>query len=198
MAKIASKDIGLYVNQGTDIAPTWVMIACSTSDGFSGSTDNVEIATKCSGGWKENLPGDSTWSFTNSGYAEKIVASAPLTAGSFVIGDNYTITTVGTTDFTLVGAASSTVGEVFTATGAGTGTGTATAYPVRESYVSAEDLFHTKGVKQFKLAAKDEADYYRMGSGYVSDYNETSDNGDYLQFDLTVTGSGDYITTPVV
>lgn len=144
MAKIASKDIGLYVNQGTEIAPTWVLIACSTSDGFSGSTDNVEIATKCSGGWKDNLPGDSTWSFTNSGYAEKDI--------------------------------------------------TATA----ESYVSAEILFHTKAIKQFKIASTTEADYYRMGSGYVSDYNETSDNGDYLQFDLTVTGSGDYITTPVV
>jgi len=49
-----------------------------------------------------------------------------VTAGSFVIGTIYTITTIGTTDFTLIGAASNTVGVVFTATGVGTGTGTAT------------------------------------------------------------------------
>lgn len=47
------------------------------------------------------------------------------TAGSFEIGQQYVIETVGTTDFTLIGAASNTVGVVFTATGAGTGDGTA-------------------------------------------------------------------------
>lgn len=48
-----------------------------------------------------------------------------VTAGSFVTGVRYVITTVGTTNFTLIGAASNTVGLEFTATGAGTGTGTA-------------------------------------------------------------------------
>ncbi len=47
------------------------------------------------------------------------------TAGSFVIGREYTITSVGDTDFTLIGSADSVVGTVFTATGVGTGTGTA-------------------------------------------------------------------------
>ena len=47
-------------------------------------------------------------------------------AGYFVIGQEYTISAVGTTNFTLIGAASNTVGTVFTATGIGTGTGTAT------------------------------------------------------------------------
>lgn len=50
-----------------------------------------------------------------------------LTAGSFVSGNQYQITTVGTTDYTLIGAASNTVGTVFTATGVGAGTGTATS-----------------------------------------------------------------------
>jgi len=49
-----------------------------------------------------------------------------ITAGSFVTGTKYTIVTVGTTDFTAIGAASNTVGVAFTATGAGSGTGTAT------------------------------------------------------------------------
>ena len=50
---------------------------------------------------------------------------ALITAGSFVVGTKYEIVTVGTTDFTLIGAASNTVGLVFTATGVGSGTGDA-------------------------------------------------------------------------
>lgn len=48
-----------------------------------------------------------------------------ITAGSFVAGLEYQIETIGTTDFTLIGAASNTVGLLFVATGAGAGTGTA-------------------------------------------------------------------------
>ena len=48
-----------------------------------------------------------------------------VTAGDFVIGDRYTIETLGTTDFTLIGAEYNIVGITFTATGVGTGTGTA-------------------------------------------------------------------------
>jgi hypothetical protein len=51
---------------------------------------------------------------------------ATVTSGSFVIGTVYTILTVGTTDYTLIGSADSVVGTVFTATGVGLGTGTAT------------------------------------------------------------------------
>ncbi len=49
------------------------------------------------------------------------VVSAPL----FVVGKIYTIKVVGTTDFTLIGAASNSVGTIFTATAPGIGTGTA-------------------------------------------------------------------------
>jgi hypothetical protein len=48
-----------------------------------------------------------------------------VTAGAFLIGVQYQITSVGTTDFTLIGATSNTIGEIFTATGVGTGTGQA-------------------------------------------------------------------------
>jgi len=50
-----------------------------------------------------------------------------IKAGSFVIGNEYTIVTVGDTDFIAIGAASDTIGVVFTATGVGAGTGTAEA-----------------------------------------------------------------------
>jgi hypothetical protein len=51
--------------------------------------------------------------------------SNKYTAGAFVIGRYYKISFIGSTNFTLIGAASNTVGLVFQATGAGTGNGTA-------------------------------------------------------------------------
>lgn len=48
-----------------------------------------------------------------------------LTAGNFTIGTVYTIQSIGSTDFTLIGASANCVGQTFTATGVGSGTGTA-------------------------------------------------------------------------
>ncbi|MEC4005921.1 GEVED domain-containing protein [Flavobacterium sp. SUN052] len=62
-----------------------------------------------------------------SGYTYYISTTNPIkTAGAFIIGNSYTITTIGTTDYTLLGASSNTIGVTFIATAAGTGTGTAT------------------------------------------------------------------------
>jgi hypothetical protein len=46
-------------------------------------------------------------------------------AGSFIVGESYVIASVGTTNYTLIGAVNNNVGTTFTATGPGTGTGTA-------------------------------------------------------------------------
>lgn len=54
---------------------------------------------------------------------------ATVLAGNFVNLTTYVIKTIGTTDFTLIGASSNTIGTRFTALGPGTGNGTA----VRES-----------------------------------------------------------------
>lgn len=51
-----------------------------------------------------------------------------VTAGSFAVGTAYQILVPGNTDFTLIGAADSAAGTIFTATGAGTGTGTASSF----------------------------------------------------------------------
>ena len=51
--------------------------------------------------------------------------SLPTVSGDFIVGQTYVIDTIGTTDFTLIGASSNTIGEVFVATGPGTGDGTA-------------------------------------------------------------------------
>ena len=50
-------------------------------------------------------------------------------AGAFAVGTAYEIMSIGSTDFTLIGAAANTVGLTFVATGAGTGTGTAAELP---------------------------------------------------------------------
>ena len=57
---------------------------------------------------------------------QTVSVSALANATALVSGVSCTITTVGTTDFTLIGAASNTVGLSFVATGAGTGNGTVT------------------------------------------------------------------------
>ena len=74
------------------------------------------------------------------------VSGATVTAGAFVIGQSYTIVSLGTasstttvTDFTLIGAEQNAVGTVFKATGAGTGSGTAlTTYYIAS--VSGSDI----------------------------------------------------------
>lgn len=70
-------------------------------------------------------------SYSNVNGTAVVNLSAPLptsvvdevAAGNFIVGRMYTVKTVGNTDFTLVGAASSTVGLTFTATGTGSGSG---------------------------------------------------------------------------
>lgn len=62
--------------------------------------------------------------------------AATITATNFVVGQEYEIVTAGTTDFTLIGAADSSVGTRFVATGAGTGTGTAIEIKVGDYVVT--------------------------------------------------------------
>ena len=49
-----------------------------------------------------------------------------ITAGEFISGRRYVISTIGTTDFTTIGASSNNIGVSFYASGSGSGTGTAT------------------------------------------------------------------------
>jgi len=51
--------------------------------------------------------------------------NSSVTAGSFVAGQRYIITSLGSTSWTTIGAASNTLGLIFTATGVGSGTGVA-------------------------------------------------------------------------
>ena len=63
--------------------------------------------------------------FTSIQFRDRISPTNPVTAGSFIIGNTYTIATVGNTTFTAIGAGNNNIGTSFVATGAGSGTGTA-------------------------------------------------------------------------
>ena len=77
----------------------------------------------------ELLPGNtSNFAVSNAG--------GNLTAGAFVVGALHEILTVGTTDFTLIGASANTIGVQFVATGVGSGTGTAAPYPYKSTSLS--------------------------------------------------------------
>jgi len=66
-------------------------------------------------------------SFTNPTFSGTVLVAGTtsVTAGSFTVGQAYTIQSIGSTNFTLIGAASNTIGLAFVATGVGSGTGTA-------------------------------------------------------------------------
>jgi len=57
--------------------------------------------------------------------ASQTASAVAVTAGSFVTGNTYQIETIGTTDFTEIGALENSIGVVFVATDSGSGNGTA-------------------------------------------------------------------------
>jgi hypothetical protein len=93
---------------------------------------------------------------------------ATINATALVAGNWYTIAVVGSTDFTLVGAASNTVGVFFKATGVGTGSGTATIVP--SQYVVSSVNYTTKQIlftTTFTATAGNSIYVYRaLGSSY--------------------------------
>ena len=109
----------LYVADGATIADTLVVQNATIINGTL-RTDGLHYAL---GGVQGNLTGNVTGNL--------ISVENTVNAGSFIVGNTYVIATVGTTDFTLIGASANTVGVRFTATGVGSGTGTATTFTGR-------------------------------------------------------------------
>ena len=113
-----------------------------------------------------------TWELWLDSFPDKDYIEIPLpplqepsvTAGAFVTGTVYRILTVGTTNFTLIGAAASTVGTVFTATGAGSGTGTATASGILKYYDTTDTVAYMSGADLF-LDIKSEPGRICLGYG---------------------------------
>lgn len=112
-------------------------------------------------------------------------APTTVTAGSFVVGGTYTIASVGTTDFTLLGAAANTVGLGFVASGVGTGTGTATtpstifdgtAGGANYGLVATGTFIHLKDIKFQKYSA--DGVYLGDGKAFLEGFHG-DDNGGY-------------------
>lgn len=102
---VAYNQIGVYYStSATNTNPTLIKVVSVTPNNLN--TIIPDIARSSSYGY---------FQFLNA---------TTLTAGSFVVGTTYKIKTIGTTDYTLIGATANTVGLTFTATGVGTGTGT--------------------------------------------------------------------------
>ena len=91
-----------------------------------GGTNATAFATLTAGVVTAITVVDSGTGYTSVPTVTIADANGTSIAGAFVIGIEYTILVPGDTDFTLIGAADSVAGTVFTATGVGTGTGTAT------------------------------------------------------------------------
>ena len=107
----------------------------------SGDTDYVEPAAAQNVlVLVENVFQLATTNYTLQQNPSSAGTGQEVTAGSFVTSTEYIITATGSTDFTLVGAADSNPGTVFTATGAGSGTGTARPTGYYLEFTSAPDL----------------------------------------------------------
>jgi hypothetical protein len=132
--KSTTKDIGFNPYNLLDQA-TVVIPGTLTSSQFTGVVGGAEtgVATTAypvvaitaflQGGAEANA-----YIITQKGQTKYLVAvETSINAGSFVVGQSYVITSVGTTNWKQIGGTTATpaVGDVFTATGVGAGTGTA-------------------------------------------------------------------------
>lgn len=119
--------IGAPGNPGTTTSTTGVMAGLGSTCAFT-PTYSTHFFVVLQGQAQSSATSDGgnitlSW---GAGTAPSNGDALTITAGSFIVGHQYTIASVGTTNFTLIGAASNTVGVAFIATGVGSGTGTAT------------------------------------------------------------------------
>jgi hypothetical protein len=103
-----------------------------------------------------------------------------FTGGKFIVGQTYTIVSLGTTDFTLVGALYNGIGVTFTATGVGAGTGTASSN-IFGNIVSGQ-VYYVAGVSgdnRFTLKEQLNSSVISLinsvGTGMVTAQNDTVD-----------------------
>jgi hypothetical protein len=133
---------GTFIVSGSGLS--WVVSASQTvSAGTTFTSDqSVTITTSAAHTITRGQPSTLIVATTNTAVNGSFtITSVPATttftytlpailATALVATNTYIITSIGSTDFTLIGAASNTVGLAFTATGAGTGSGTASLYGV--------------------------------------------------------------------
>jgi len=116
--KVQKRDLTQYVSNETSFTVT---IEGSEVSQISWPDSNMSIKT----GEQSQLDVIATIADNTPVQYEFKSGSTTIPAGNFVIGEEYTITSSGNTDFILIGSANNKVGTKFIATGIGAGTGTA-------------------------------------------------------------------------
>ena len=95
-------------------------------------------------GTYDNIPSSAQPPITNDASSIAYEQGNSTTAGSFIVGDTYMITSLGTTNFQTIGASANQIGLHFIATGVGSGNGTAqlsrTVQTKLQEIVSVEDF----------------------------------------------------------
>ena len=111
---------------------------------YTPADNSIEVYTK------DGLKLNATNTGSTVTLASAIATSPNLDVTAMVAGKQYTIVSAGTTDFTTFGAADSSVGTSFYATGTGTGTGVVSepnvwvGLPYTMKYTFSEQLFKAK------------------------------------------------------
>ena len=65
--ELASKTVGVYVNDGTIESPDWLLVVCTTEKSIELTIGNQEVNNDCTGKFLRSLPTDVSWSFSFSG-----------------------------------------------------------------------------------------------------------------------------------
>ncbi|WP_044403388.1 hypothetical protein [Lacinutrix sp. Hel_I_90] len=107
----------------TEIANTGALLSLSSEGGFICNMASPNANTKIK--YQNEVLGGTGIVLINAASEPYVTNSVSTAAGSFVVGESYTIEVVGDTDFTAIGASANTVDVRFTATGIGAGTGEA-------------------------------------------------------------------------
>ena len=163
----------------------------------------IDAVPAGSGGGGGGGATDANTTFRNYSYTLTGTTSAvsgvddnELTAGAFIVGHKYTITSVGNTDFTAIGASANTVGVVFTATGVGSGTGQAKSTLFYDTTSSTTRVVaYVNGIKQVYGSGRDfvattgtsVAFTYNLGSGDTVDiqvYELLTNDAYYLKSEV--------------
>ena len=163
----------------------------------------IDAVPAGSGGGGGGGATDANTTFRNYSYTLTGTTSAvsgvddnELTAGAFIVGHKYTITSVGNTDFTAIGASANIVGVVFTATGVGSGTGQAKSTLFYDTTSSTTRVVaYVNGIKQVYGSGRDFAATtgtsvaftYNLGSGDTVDiqvYELLTNDAYYLKSEV--------------